>query len=50
MTFTPIDLRTWPRSQVFTYFAKMAPTGYSLTVDMDVTAMRAALERAAVEA
>ena len=46
MTFTPIDLRTWPRAQVFTYFAKMAPTGYSLTVDMDVTAMRAALKAA----
>ena len=46
MTFTPIDLRTWPRTQVFTYFAKMAPTGYSLTVDMYVTAMRAALKAA----
>ena len=46
MTFTTIDLRTWPRAQVFTYFAKMAPTGYSLTVDMDVTAMRAALKAA----
>ena len=46
MTFNSIDLRTWPRAQVFTYFAKMAPTGYSLTVDMDVTAMRAALKAA----
>ena len=46
MTFTPIDLRTWPRAQVFTYFAKMAPTGYSLTVEVDVTRMRAALKAA----
>lgn len=45
MTFTPIDLRTWPRAQVFTYFSKMAPTGYSLTVDVDVTAMRARSRR-----
>ena len=37
MTFTPIDLQRWPRGQVFWYFAKMAPTGYSLTVELDVT-------------
>ena len=46
MEFTPIDLHTWPRAQMFTYFAKMAPTGYSLTVDVDVTAMRATLKAA----
>lgn len=40
MYFTPIDLQTWPRSQMFCYFAKMAPTGYSLTVQTDVTALR----------
>ena len=37
MNFTPIDRSSWPRSQVFTYFSRMAPTGYSLTVDVDVT-------------
>ena len=46
MTFTPVDLRTWPRAQAFTYFAQMAPTGYSLTVEVDVTRMRAALKAA----
>ena len=40
MSFTPIDRSSWPRSQVFTYFSRMAPTGYSLTVDVDVTRLR----------
>lgn len=35
--FHPIDFKTWPRAEVFYYFSKMAPTGYSLTVDLDVT-------------
>ena len=39
--FTPLDLRTWKRGQMFYYFAKMAPTGYSLTVDVDITRMLA---------
>lgn len=47
--FTPLDLRTWPRGQMFYYFAKMAPTGYSLTVDLDVTHMRAVLKEAGLK-
>ena len=43
MKFTPIDLRTWPRGQMFYYFSKMAPTGYSITVNMDVTELKAAV-------
>lgn len=43
--FTPLDLRTWSRGSVFYYFAKMAPTGYSLTVRMDVTGMRESLRK-----
>lgn len=39
-TFTPIDIRAWNRGQMFYYFSKMAPTGYSLTVDVDVTHIR----------
>ncbi len=35
--FTEIDLRTWNRGEMFYYFSKMAPTGYSITVDVDVT-------------
>lgn len=37
MIFYPIDLKTWPQGQMFYYFSKMAPTGYSITVDLDVT-------------
>lgn len=44
--FTPIDLQTWPRGQVFYYFSQMAPTGYSMTVDLDVTQMRISLKKA----
>ena len=36
--FTPIPLNTWPRREIFfTTFLQMAPTGYSLTVSLDVT-------------
>lgn len=44
--FTPIDFSTWDRGQIFYYFSKMAPTGYSLTVKLDVTKMKAALDSA----
>ena len=42
--FTPIDLKTWPRGQMFYYFSRMAPTGYSMTVKVDVTKLKAALD------
>ncbi|NLD20073.1 MAG: chloramphenicol acetyltransferase CAT [Clostridiales bacterium] len=42
MTFTHLNLQIWSRGQMFYYFAKMAPTGYSLTVNMDVTKLRVA--------
>ena len=44
--FTPIDLQSWPRGQMFYYVSKMAPTGYSLTVDVDVTRLRTVLKAA----
>ena len=44
--FTPIDLHTWKRGQLFYYFWKMAPTGYSLTVQLDVTHMKTTLKAA----
>ena len=49
MKFTPIDLQTWPRSQMFYYFSKMAPTGYSMTVNVDVTEMRKTLRDAGLK-
>ena len=47
--FTPLDLRTWKRGQMFYYFAKMAPTGYSLTVDVDITRMLAVCRGAGIK-
>ena len=49
MKFTPIDLQTWPRGQMFYYFSKMAPTGYSMTVTVDVTEMRKTLRDAGLK-
>ena len=46
--FTPIDFNTWPRRELFYYFSKMAPTGYSLTVNMDVTKLRRTVKAAGV--
>ena len=46
MNFTPIDLQTWPRGQIFYYFSQMAPAGYSMTVQVDVTALRKTLKEA----
>lgn len=36
MEFIPIDLQSWPRRQMFYYFSKMAPTGYSISVKPDI--------------
>ncbi len=35
--FHPIDRDNWNRNQYFYYFTKMFPTGYSLTVEVDIT-------------
>lgn len=42
--FTPIDLKSWCRGEMFYYFSKMAPTGYSITTEIDVTNMRKVLK------
>ena len=49
MNFTPIDLQNWPRGQMFYYFSKMAPTGYSMTVNIDVTELRQAVKAAEIK-
>ena len=46
LTFTPIDFAAWPRRETFCYFSKMAPTGYSLTVDLDATDLYRTLKAA----
>lgn len=35
--FHPIDRNAWSRMPYFYYFTKMLPTGYSLTVEVDIT-------------
>ena len=49
MNFKPIDLQTWPRGQMFYYFSQMAPTGYSMTVQVDVTELRNTLKEAGLK-
>ena len=49
VSFTPIELQKWKRGQTFYYFSQMAPTGYSMTVELDVTRMRAALKAAGLK-
>lgn len=39
--FTPIDQATWARREYFYYFTKMMPTGFSLTVNLDITKLLA---------
>ena len=43
--FSSIDLHTWKRGGMVYYFSRMAPTGYSLTVKLDITEMKAALDK-----
>lgn len=47
--FTPIDLASWKRGQIFYYFSKMAPTGYSLTVKLDITKLKKTLDNAGLK-
>lgn len=49
ITFTPLDLQTWKRGELFYYFSKIAPTGYSLTVDLDITLMMNTLKSAGIK-
>ena len=43
--FTAINTETWHRREVFWYFSQMAPTGYSLTVDVDITLLHSTLKK-----
>lgn len=38
--FTPIDQATWSRREYFYYFTKLSPLGFSLTVNLDITATK----------
>lgn len=41
----PIDLDTWPRREHFAHYRRRVPCTYSMTVEVDVTALTAALRR-----
>ena len=43
LRFTPIDPAAWNRYDLFCYFSQAAPTGYSLTVNVEVTRLRLCL-------
>lgn len=45
MNFIPIECKNWPRGQMFYYFSQMAPTSYSMTVNVDVTKLSSKLKQ-----
>lgn len=45
ITFTPINAENWGRKEIFWYFSQMAATGYSLTVDVDITLLHSTLKK-----
>lgn len=42
--FQPIDMQTWSMAQAFHYYTQMAPTSYTINVNMDVTILRKELK------
>ncbi len=47
--FYPIDIQTWPRGQMFHYFSVMAPTSYSITVELDITHFKNTLKQQSIK-
>ena len=43
--FNELDMQTWNRAQIFHYFYNMAPTGYSITTNIDITILRNVLKQ-----
>lgn len=41
--FTPFDMQSWNRREIFHYFSQMAPTAYSITTKIDITYTKSAL-------
>ena len=42
--FKPIDMNTWPMAQAFYYYTQIAPTSYTVNVNLDVTILRRTLK------
>jgi len=47
--FKKIDLESWPMVQTFYYYTKMAPTTFSVNVDLDVTTLRGVLKERGIK-
>lgn len=47
--FNPIDIQTWSRGQMFHYFSVMAPTSYSITVELDITNFKKSLKQQSIK-
>lgn len=44
LIFTPIDMNKWPMAQQFYYYTQMAPTSYTVNINLDVTILRNTLK------
>lgn len=44
LNFHPIEQSSWPMAQAFYYYTQMAPTTYTVNVDMGVTHLRSVLK------
>ncbi len=42
-------MQSWKRAETFCYFSKIAPTGYSVTSQLDITALRGTLKSAGLK-
>ena len=42
--FTPIDLESWKRREIFHYFSSISPTTYSITEELDITELKKVLK------
>lgn len=40
----PLDMQSWPKAQSFYYYTQMAPTTYTVNVNLDVTILRNTLK------
>lgn len=44
LKFNKLDIQSWERGEMFYYYTKVAPTGFLLTVELDVTIMKNVLK------
>ena len=47
--FSPIDMKSFPMAEEFYYYTQIAPTSYSITLDIDVTETKNALKESGLK-